>query len=117
MTLRILVASCHVLALPSLEGWPPRESVTRPNRVHANALRLAPVHQEASTTELLPTPLLLLHGERALTMVNTFQLTRSAKLPWHTRGVEIAEVQDGQNENSQRPLRLCVSITLFLKVQ
>ena len=85
MTLRILVASCHVLALPSLEGWPPRESVTRPNRVHANALRLAPVHQEASTTELLPTPLLLLHGERALTMVNTFQLTRSAKLPWHTR--------------------------------
>ena len=80
VTLQLLVTSRHVLASPVSEGWPPRNSLTRPNRVHAYALRLTPLHQEASTSELLLPPLPQLHGERALTMVSTFQLTRSARL-------------------------------------
>jgi hypothetical protein len=79
-TLQWLVASRHVLASPVSEGWPPRTSLTRPNRVHAFALRLTPLHQEASTSELLLPPLLQLHSERALTMVSSFQLTRTARL-------------------------------------
>ena len=53
MVLHLLVASHHVLASPSSEGWPSRISVTRPNRVHAFALRLTPSSQGAPTARLL----------------------------------------------------------------
>ena len=52
--LHLLVASHRVLASPSLKGWPSQTSVTRPNRVHAFALRLTPLLQGASAEGLLP---------------------------------------------------------------
>ena len=51
--LQTLVASHHVLASPSSAGWPSRISVTRPNRVHAFALRLTPSSQGAPAARLL----------------------------------------------------------------
>jgi hypothetical protein len=80
VTLHLLVASRHVWASPSPVGWPPGMSVTRPDRVHAEALRLTPLPQGAPTAGLLQTSPRWLHGERALTMASTFQLTRSARL-------------------------------------
>ena len=69
--------------------------VTRPNRVHAFALRLTPSPSQASTSRLPGTPLSRLHGERAIPMVSTFQLTRSTRLPdapderrWRSRNQE-----------------------------
>ena len=54
--------------------------VTRPNRVHACALRLTPLPSKAPTAGSLRQPLGRLHGERTTTMVSTFQLTRTVKL-------------------------------------
>jgi len=60
--------------------------VTRPNRVHAYyALRLTPLLPWAPTKRSPSQPPRSLHGERALTMVSTFQLTRFARLAWRTR--------------------------------
>jgi hypothetical protein len=55
--------------------------VSRPKRVHARALRLAPSRPQAPTTRLPAPPLGRLHGERAIPMASTFQLTRSTRLP------------------------------------
>ncbi len=67
-------------ASPYLEGLATLRCVTRPNRVHAFALRLTPLPSEASTAGSLRQPLGRLHGERTTTMVSTFQLTRTVKL-------------------------------------
>jgi len=67
-------------ASPYLEGLATLTCVTRPNRVHAFALRLTPLPSEASTAGSLRQPLGRLHGERTTTMVSTFQLTRTVKL-------------------------------------
>ena len=53
---------------------------TRPKRVHAFALRLTSSPSRSSTTWLPASPPSQLHGARAITMVSTFQLTRSARL-------------------------------------
>jgi hypothetical protein len=57
--------------------------VTRPNRVRLRyGWRLClPRLQPADYSDRL---LSWLHGERALTMVSTFQLTRTARLNWRT---------------------------------
>jgi hypothetical protein len=52
--------------------------VTRPKG--SLALRLTSSRSQAPTKELPPPPLGPLHGERAIPMVSTSQLTRSAKL-------------------------------------
>jgi hypothetical protein len=65
-------------ASPSLEGWPSPDSVTRPKG--SLALRLTSSPSQASTAGLPRSPLGRLHGERAIPMISTFQLTRSTKL-------------------------------------
>jgi len=52
--LHVPVASHHVLASPSLVGCPSRASVTRPNRVHALALRLTPTGASCGAPGLPP---------------------------------------------------------------
>ena len=75
-----------------------RICVTRPNRVHAFALRLTPLLPGASTAGLLRTPPHQLHGERALTMVHSFQRTRSARLRLaHQRNGSRVETRCGLN--------------------
>jgi hypothetical protein len=63
-------------------------SVTRPNRVHLRYgwhLRVPRLQFRVnSPSELLRLLLGSLHGERALTMVSTFQLTKSARFTWRT---------------------------------
>ena len=78
--LHLLVASHRVLASPYSARLAIPDELNEAESVHAIALRLTPLHQSASTAGLLQTPPHLLHGERALTMVHTFQLTRSARL-------------------------------------
>ena len=67
-------------ASPPLEGWPPAIYVTRPKQVHVATLRLTCLCTRASTGQLPFPPPGLLHGERAISMVNTFQFTRSVRL-------------------------------------
>ena len=61
--------------------------VTRPNRVHLRygwRLRLPRLQLADCSSKLLGR----LHGERTLTMVSTFQLTRTARLNWRTEDHE-----------------------------
>jgi hypothetical protein len=54
--------------------------LTRPKRVHAFALRLTSSPSRAPTARLPAPPPSRLHGERAIAMGSSFQLTRSARL-------------------------------------
>ncbi len=54
--------------------------LTRPKRVHAFALRLTSSPSRTPTARLPTPPPSRLHGERAIAMVSTFQLTRSTRL-------------------------------------
>jgi len=69
-----------VLASPSFDRLAIPDSCNEAESVHAFALRLTSLHQEASTSGSLLPLLHLRHGERALTMVNTFQSTRTTRL-------------------------------------
>ena len=55
--------------------------VTRPKRVHAFALRLTPSLTGASYRGSLHATPDSLHGERTISMISSFQLTRDDKLP------------------------------------
>ena len=78
--LQAFVASRSVTGFTLSGGLATLKCVTRPNRVHAFALRLMPLPSEAPTAGSLRQPLSRLHGERTTTMVSTFQLTRTVKL-------------------------------------
>ena len=68
-------------ASPVREGWPlSKKGFTRPNRVHAFALRLTSPPSQASHPGSPRRTLSRIHGERAIPMVSTFQLTRPARL-------------------------------------
>src|SRR5262249_23946451 len=54
--------------------------LTRPKRVHAYALRLTSSLSRAPTARLPKPPPSRLHGERAIAMGSSFQLSRSARL-------------------------------------
>ncbi len=63
-------------ASPLLEGWPLPISFNEAES-GSLALRLTSSRLQASVVGSPPSPLDRLHGERAITMVSTFQLTRS----------------------------------------
>src|ERR1700677_4558285 len=68
-------------ASPHPKGWPLSGKVlTRLNRVHAFALRLTSSPSRASHPGSPRRTSSRLHGERAIPMVSSFQLTRSDKL-------------------------------------
>ena len=78
--LRLLVAWRPVSGFTFSGRMATLTCVSRPNRVHARALRLTPSPSQASTARSPAPPLGRLHGERAIPMVSTFQLTRSTRL-------------------------------------
>ena len=73
-----LAACAHVFAgdagFDPFEGVAIPNSVTRPNQVHAFALRLARPSSGASDERSLLRPPAFLHGPRAITMSSSFQL-------------------------------------------
>jgi hypothetical protein len=81
-----------VRPLPVLVAWRPMSGFTSSGRLATPrlgfheagpgslTLRLASSPSQASTAGLPRTPLSRLHGERAISMVSTFQLTRSTRL-------------------------------------
>jgi hypothetical protein len=79
--LRLLVAWRPVSGFTFSGRMATLTCVSRPKRVHARALRLTPSPPQASTARSPAPPLGRLHGERAIPMVSTFQLTRSTRLP------------------------------------
>jgi hypothetical protein len=79
--LHLLVASRPVSGFTLSGRLATLTCVSRPKRVHARALRLTPSPSQAPTARSPAPPLGRLHGERAIPMVSTFQLTRSTRLP------------------------------------
>ena len=78
--LQVLVASRMVSGFAPSGRLTTTTGVTRPKRVHAFALRLT---SSSSRTPYARSPARTpsrFHGERAIPMASTFQLTRSAKL-------------------------------------
>ena len=81
-----------VRPLHMLAAWRPMSGFTRSGRMATPRLRfheagpgslplrLASSPSQASTAGLPRTPLSRLHGERAISMISTFQLTRSTRL-------------------------------------
>jgi hypothetical protein len=78
--LRVLVTSRSMAGFTLSGGMATLNGLTRPNQVHAFALRLTPLPHMASTDGSPRQPHDRLHGERAIAMVSTFQLTRSTRL-------------------------------------
>ena len=78
--LQVLITSRSVSGFALSGGLAAPTCVTRPKRVHAFALRLTSLSSRASTTRSPRPPPSRLHGERAIPMVSSFQLTRSTRL-------------------------------------
>ena len=78
--LHVLVASRSVSGFTFSGRLATPICVTRPKWVHACALRLTSLSSRASHPGSPRRTPSRLHGERAIPMVNTFQLTRPAKL-------------------------------------
>lgn len=78
--LHVLVAMRPIAGFTHSGRMATLNGLTRPNQVHAFALRLTPSPHMASTDGSPRQPHDRLHGERAITMVSTFQLTRPTRL-------------------------------------
>ena len=78
--LQVLVASRPVSGFTQSGRLAAPTCVTRPKRVHAFALRLTSLSSRAPHPGSPRRTPSRLHGERAIPMISSFQLTRSAKL-------------------------------------
>jgi hypothetical protein len=78
--LHVLVASRMVSGFAASGRLTTTTGLTRPKRVHAFALRLTSSPSRAPTARLPASPPSWLHGERAIAMISTSQLTRSTRL-------------------------------------
>jgi hypothetical protein len=101
--LHVLVASRMVSGFTHSGRLTTTTGVTRPKWVHAFALRLTSSPSRSSTTWLPTPPPSQLHGERAIAMVSTFQLTRSGRLSLTDRNTR--KRKHGQNSHSCPPAR------------